>query len=51
MNKSKLREIKDIMGYQGHPVPDYKQWQETSGPEMLERMQAEGVEALLLAPA
>ena len=40
-----------VMGYQGHPVPDYKQWRENAGPEMLERMQAEGVEAVLLTPA
>jgi hypothetical protein len=40
-----------VMGYQGHPVPDYKQWRENAGPEMLARMQSEGVEAVLLTPA
>lgn len=40
-----------VMGYQGHPVPDYTQWRETYGPQMLEQMKSEGVEALLLTPA
>lgn len=40
-----------VMGYQGHPVPDYTQWRERYGPEMLERMKSEDVEALLLTPA
>ena len=40
-----------VMGYQGHPIPDYSQWRERYGPEMLRQMKAEGVEALLLTPA
>ncbi len=40
-----------VMGYQGHPLPDYTQWRETYGPQMLEQMKSEGVEALLLTPA
>ena len=40
-----------VMGYQGHPMPDYTQWREKYGPEMLEQMKSEGVEALLLTPA
>lgn len=40
-----------VMGYQGHPVPDYKEWQERSGPKMLAQMRAEGVDTLLLTPA
>ena len=40
-----------VMGYQGHPIPDYTQWREKYGPEMLEQMKSEGVEALLLTPA
>lgn len=40
-----------VMGYQGHPVPDYTQWRGKYGPEMLARMKSEGVEALLLTPA
>ncbi len=40
-----------VMGYQGHPIPDYTQWRERYGPEMLERMKSEDVEALLLTPA
>ena len=40
-----------VMGYQGHPAPDYSHWRGKYGPEMLEQMTAEGVEALLLTPA
>jgi len=40
-----------VMGYQGHPIPDYTQWRDRYGPEMLEQMKGEGVEALLLTPA
>ena len=40
-----------VMGYQGHPIPDYTEWQGKYGPEMLEQMQAENVDALLLTPA
>ena len=40
-----------VMGYQGHPIPDYTQWQERYGPEILKQMKTEGVEALLLTPA
>ena len=40
-----------VMGYQGHPIPDYTEWQERYGPEMLEQMKSEDVEALLLTPA
>ncbi len=40
-----------VMGYQGHPVPDHTQWLESSDPEMLAQMKAEGVEAVLLTPA
>jgi hypothetical protein len=32
-------------------MPDYTQWREKYGPEMLEQMKSEGVEALLLTPA
>ena len=40
-----------LMGYQGHPGPGWGPWQETYGPEILDRMRAEGVEAVLLTPA
>ena len=40
-----------VMGYQGHPGPEWRLWQEQYGPEMLARMKAEGVEAVLLTPA
>ena len=40
-----------VMGYQCYPVPDYTPWRGRYGPEMLEQMQAEGVEAVLLTPA
>ena len=40
-----------VMGFQGHPIPDYAPWRERYGPEILERMKAEGVEAVLLTPA
>lgn len=40
-----------VMGYQGHPIPDYTQWRGKYGPEMLARMREEGVEAVLLTPA
>lgn len=40
-----------VMGYQGHPIPDYTQWQERYGPEILKQMKTEGVEAVLLTPA
>jgi D-proline reductase (dithiol) PrdB len=40
-----------VMGYQGHPGPGWKPWQERYGPKMVARMQAEGVEAVLLTPA
>ncbi|MDA0265246.1 MAG: glycine/sarcosine/betaine reductase selenoprotein B family protein [Chloroflexi bacterium] len=40
-----------VMGYQGHPVPDYTLWRERYGPEMLGQMKEEGVEAVLLTPA
>ncbi len=40
-----------VMGYQGHPGPGWGLWQERYGPEMLARMKAEGVEAVLLTPA
>ena len=40
-----------VMGFQGHPIPNYTPWQERYGPEILERMKAEGVEAVLLTPA
>ena len=39
------------MGYQGHPRPDWTLWQEQYGPEMVDRMKSEGVEAVLLTPA
>ena len=40
-----------VMGYQSHPIPDYTQRQGRYGPEILELMKAEGVEALLLTPS
>ena len=40
-----------VMGYQGHPGPDWTLWEERYGPEMLARMKSEGVEAVLLTPA
>ena len=40
-----------LMGYQGHPGPGWRPWQERYGPEILARMKDEGVEAVLLTPA
>ena len=40
-----------VMGYQGHPGPDWRPWQERYGPDMLARMRSEEVEAVLLTPA
>ena len=40
-----------VMGYQGHPGPDWRLWQERYGPDMLARMKSEDVEAVLLTPA
>ena len=40
-----------VMGYQGHPGPDWRLWQEEYGPQMLAQMQSEGVQAVLLTPA
>jgi len=40
-----------VMGYQGHPGPEWRPWQEQYGPEMLARLKSEGVEAVLLTPA
>jgi len=40
-----------VMGFQGHPTPDYGPWRERYGPEILEKMMSEGVEAVLLTPA
>ena len=40
-----------VMGYQGHPGPDWGPWRERYGPEMLARMRWEDVDAVLLTPA
>ena len=40
-----------VMGYQGHPGPNWGPWQDRYGPEMLARMKAEDVQAVLLTPA
>lgn len=40
-----------VMGYQGHPGPVWRPWQDRYGPEMLSRMKGEGVEGVLLTPA
>ena len=39
-----------FMGYQGFP-PDTTAWQETYGPEVAEKLKAEGVDCVLLTPA
>ena len=40
-----------VMGFQGHPGPNWGEWQQRYGPEMLDRMRSEGVDAVLLTPA
>jgi len=40
-----------VMGYQGHPGPNWGPWREETGPAILAQMQAEGVEGALLTPA
>jgi hypothetical protein len=39
-----------FMGYQGFP-PDTTAWQETYGPQVAEKLKAEGVACVLLTPA
>ncbi len=39
-----------FMGYQGFP-PDTSAWQETYGPQVIEKLKAEGVDCVLLTPA
>jgi D-proline reductase (dithiol) PrdB len=39
-----------FMGYQGHP-PNAKKWQDTYGPQVAEKLKAEGVNCILLTPA
>jgi hypothetical protein len=38
-----------FMGYQGFP-PDTSAWQETYGPQVIEKLQSAGVDAVLLTP-
>lgn len=40
-----------VMGYQGHPGPNWGPWRERSGPEIIARMKSEGAEGALLTPA
>lgn len=40
-----------VMGYQGHPGPNWALWRDRYGPEMLARMKSEDVGAVLLTPA
>ncbi len=40
-----------VMGYQGHPGPGWDAWQDRYGPEILARMNSEGVNAVVLTPA
>ena len=40
-----------VMGYQGHPGPNWAPWREETGPAILAQMQSEDVEAALLTPA
>ncbi len=40
-----------VMGYQGHPGPGWRLWQEQYGPEMLAQLKSEEVEAVVLTPA
>ena len=44
------RHAYSFMGYQGFP-PDTAAWQETYGPEVAEKLKAEGVDCVLLTPA
>jgi hypothetical protein len=39
-----------LMGYQGYP-PDTAAWRETYGPQVAERLKAEGADCALLTPA
>jgi D-proline reductase (dithiol) PrdB len=39
-----------FMGYQGYP-PDTTAWQETYGPQLVEKLRAENVDCVLLTPA
>ena len=39
-----------FMGYQGFP-PDTSAWQETHGPQVAEKLKAEGADCVLLTPA
>jgi D-proline reductase (dithiol) PrdB len=43
-------EAYSFMGYQGFP-PDTNAWQETYGPEVAEKLKAEGVQCVFLTPA
>ena len=43
------RHAYSFMGYQGFP-PDTAAWQETYGPEVAEKLKAEGVDCVLLTP-
>ena len=40
-----------VMGFQGHPIPNFTPWREKYGPQIVDRMKSEGVEAVLLTPA
>lgn len=40
-----------VMGYQGHPGPNWSVWAERTGPELIERLRSEAVEGVLLTPA
>jgi D-proline reductase (dithiol) PrdB len=40
-----------VMGYQGHPGPNWAQWIERTGPMILAQMKSEGVDGVLLTPA
>jgi D-proline reductase (dithiol) PrdB len=39
-----------FMGYQGYP-PDTRAWREVSGPQVAEKLKAEGVDCVLLTPS
>jgi D-proline reductase (dithiol) PrdB len=43
-------EVYSFMGYQGYP-PEPTAWEKVFGPQVAERLQAEGVDCVLLTPA
>ena len=40
-----------VMGYQGHPGPNWDYWIEKTGPSILDQMKSDKVDGVLLTPA